>query len=116
MNTLVKSLCCLGLFAGSISAAQIQGVLMDKSCSSKAVSGGQKAAASHDRECALAPACQKSGYGVFTSDGKWLSFDEAGNKQALVALNASKKADNLKVTVTGDVQGDMIKVTDLKLN
>jgi hypothetical protein len=116
MNILLKSLCIAGLLAGSVSAAQIKGVLMDKACSAKAVKGGQKVAAEHDKDCALAPACQKSGYGVFTSDGKWLSLDEAGNKQALAALNATKKSDNLTVTVMGDVQGDMIKVASLKLD
>jgi hypothetical protein len=34
---------------------------------------------------------------------------------AMKALQESKKTDDMKVTVTGDVQGDTIKVTDLKL-
>lgn len=113
-----RVLCCMSLvagLAGMASAAQVSGVLMDKMCSSKAVSGGQKAATEHDRECALSPSCQKSGYGVFTSDGKWLTFDEAGNKKALAALKASKKKDDLKVSVMGDVTGDTIKVASLKL-
>jgi hypothetical protein len=101
---------------GSIaSAAQVEGVLMDKMCSAKAVSGGQAAAKEHTRQCALMPPCQQSGYGVFTADNKFLTFDEAGNAQALKALQASKKKDDLKVQVTGDVQGDTIKVTNLKL-
>jgi hypothetical protein len=115
---MTKVLCCLTLVAGLTgiaSAADINGVLMDKMCSAKAVSGGQKAAASHDRECAVAPACEKSGYGVYTSDGKWLDFDDAGNKKAMSALKASKKMDDLKVTVKGDVSGDSIKVASLKL-
>jgi hypothetical protein len=88
---------------------------MDKMCSAKAISGGQKAAAAHDRACALMPPCTQSGYGVFTVDNKFLIFDGEGNKKALAALNASKKKDDLKVTVTGDVQGDTIKVASLKL-
>ena len=118
MKRLFQNLCLVSLLLGLVgiaSAAEVQGVLMDKMCSSKAVSGGQKAALAHDRACATAPACQKSGYGVYTSDNKWLDFDAAGNKQAIAALKASKKADNLAVTVTGDVQGDTIKVANLKL-
>ena len=118
MTRLIGKLCCLGLLAGLAgiaSGADVQGVLMDKMCSAKAVSGGQKAAAAHDRECALTTACQKSGFGVYTSDDKWLTFDAAGNKKALAVLKGSKKADNLKVTVTGDVTGDTIKVASLKL-
>jgi hypothetical protein len=60
------------------------------------------------------PPCQQSGYGVFTEDNKFLVFDTAGNTKALAALKKSKK-DDLKVTVTGDVQGDTIKVASLKL-
>jgi hypothetical protein len=101
--------------AGIASAAQVDGVLIDKMCSAKAVSGGLKAATAHDRACATAAACEKSGYGVYTADGKWLAFDEAGNKKAVSALKASKKTDDLRVSVMGDVNGDTIKVASLKL-
>ena len=115
MKNLVRTLCCLVLVAGVASAAEIQGILMDKMCSAKAVSGGLKAATAHDRDCALANACQRSGYGVFTADNKWLNFDADGNKQAAAALKASTKKDDLKVAVEGEVQGDTIKVASLKL-
>jgi hypothetical protein len=61
------------------------------------------------------PPCQQSGYGVYTADNKYLTFDDAGNTKAIAALKKSKKKDDLKVTVTGDVQGDTIKVANLKL-
>jgi hypothetical protein len=109
----------VSLFAGfalAASAAQVQGVLIDKMCSMKAMKQGQSFAASHDTKCALQPPCQKSGYVVFTSDDKVLALDDAGNTKALAALKATKKTDNLTVTVEGDVQGDTIKVASLKLN
>jgi len=115
MKKLLTSLSCLGLMAGMATAADIHGVLMDKMCSAKAVKGGQSVATAHDRECALMPPCQQSGYGVFTEDNKFLVFDSAGNTKALAALKKSKKKDDLKVTVTGDIQGDTIKVASLKL-
>jgi hypothetical protein len=105
-------------------AAQFQGILIDEMCSSKAevrivsgprLEGGMIVAEAHTRECALMPACQKSGYGVFTYDNKFLKFDAAGSRKALAALRASKKEDDLKVEVTGEIQGDTIKVTSLKL-
>jgi hypothetical protein len=114
----MKSLCIAGLLAGFgmlASAAEVEGVLMDKACSTKAVSGGQSAAKAHDRECALTTNCQKSGYGVFTADNKFVTLDAAGNEKAVAALKASKKKDDLRVRVTGDVQGDTVKVKDLKL-
>jgi hypothetical protein len=121
------SLGVAALFAASAAvacAAQVQGILIDQMCSSKAevrivsgprLEGGMIVAEAHTRECALMPACQKSGYGVFTYDNKFLKFDEAGSRKALAALKASKKEDDLKVEVTGEIQGDTIKVASLKL-
>ena len=110
--------------AASAAPATVQGVLMDKQCSSKAetrvvpgggIEGGMLVAYVHTRQCALMPACQKSGYGVFTYDNKFLSFDAAGNQKAWAALKATKREDDLKVEVTGEIQGDTIKVVSLKL-
>jgi len=118
MKTGFRILACAGVltaFAVAASAADIDGVLIDKMCSAKALSGGQKVASEHDRECAVSPACEKSGYGVYTPEGKYLTFDDAGNTRAIAALKASKKKDDLKVRVTGDVDGDHIKVTRVRL-
>jgi len=108
-----------GLFAGltlTASAAQVNGILMDKMCSARtAKEGGQKFAESHDKKCALEPPCAKSGYGVYTADGKFLSFDDAGNAQAAAALKATKNVDHLKVSVNGTVQGTTLKVMSLNL-
>lgn len=119
-----RNLVLVCVLAGVASAADVQGVLMDRMCSPKAelrivppgrLEGGMVTAEAHTRECALMPDCQKSGYGVVTSDGKFLKFDEAGNRKALEAIKASKKLDDLEVDVTGEVQGDSIKVESLKL-
>lgn len=101
--------------AAALSAVEVEGVLMDKMCSMKAVKEGQKAAIMHTRQCAMMPDCEKSGYGVFTVDNKYLGFDAAGNEQAAAALKSCKKKDNLKVKVSGEVDGETIKVASLKL-
>ena len=115
---------CIAMCAAAACAADFKGVLIDQMCSSKAevrivsgprLEGGMIVAEAHTRECALMPACEKSGYGVFTYDQKFLKFDHAGSRKALAALKASKKEDNLKVEVTGEVEGDTIKVASLKL-
>jgi hypothetical protein len=116
----------LAVFPAAASAAstQVQGILMDQMCSSKAevrivsgprLEGGMIVAEAHTRQCALMPACEKSGYGIFTTDNKFLKFDAAGSRKALAALKASKKEDDLKVEVTGVIEGDTIKVASLKL-
>lgn len=113
----------LASMAGAAAAADVKGVLMDQKCSGKAdvrvlstgIEGGMIVAEAHTRECALMPACEKSGYGLYTSDNKFLTFDVAGNRKALAALKMSKKLDDLEVEVTGVVKGDTIKVQTLKL-
>lgn len=67
----------------------------------------------HTRQCALQ--CSKNGYGIITADGTFLPLDEAGNRKALEALKGAKHADHLRVTVTGERQGDAIKVSSLTL-
>ena len=124
--TLWQSLQLAGLvagLAGVASATEVKGVLMDKACSGKAevrvlstgIEGGMIVAEAHTRECALMPACQKSGYGIFTYDQKFFAFDPAGSRKALEAIKASKKLDDLEVVVTGEIKGDTIKVESLKL-
>src|SRR5262245_46008773 len=68
----------------------------------------------HPRECALQ--CVKGGYGLLTEQGAYLKFDEAGNKLALAALKASSKKDHLRATVTGERDGETIKVHTFKLD
>ena len=121
MTRLLRNLSLLGLLAGLAATAPgtttIKGVIIDKQCSSKAtgIEGGMIVAEAHTRECALTPACQKSGYGVFTWDQKFLSFDAAGSRKALELIKASKKLDDFEVEVTGVVDGNTIKVESLKL-
>jgi hypothetical protein len=116
MKTLVRFAVVAALFSGFACAASVQGFLVDRACGAKMAStNDQKAAAGHTRECALMPPCVGSGYGVLTADGKFITLDDAGNKKAEAALKASKKADNIKVQVTGDESGETMKVKDLKL-
>ena len=114
--------CCLAIPAP---AEEVKGILMDQMCSGKAdlrisgatgtLVGGRIVAEAHTKECLLMPECQKSGYGIYTSDNKFLKFDEAGNRKALAAIRASSKLDDFEVEVAGEVKGDSIKVVSLKL-
>jgi len=83
--------------------------VVDANCSKKVADAPD----SHTRACALK--CQASGYGIITSDKRFLKFDAAGNNEIVEALKASGKKDHLRVDVTGDVQGDTLKVTSIKL-
>jgi hypothetical protein len=83
--------------------------VVDVNCSKKVAAEPD----AHPRECALK--CAGSGFGIVTSDKKFLKLDSTGNEQVLQALKSSDKKDHLHVDVTGDVQGDTLKVTSLKL-
>lgn len=84
--------------------------LVDTMCSAKVKDKPD----SHTVSCALA--CAKGGFGIIASDGAYLKFDEAGNKQALAALKNTTKTDHIRATVVGDQQGDTIKVKSISID
>jgi hypothetical protein len=83
--------------------------VVDVNCSKKVAADPD----SHTRACALK--CAASGFGIVTKEKQFLKFDEAGNIKITEALKASDKKDHLRVDVSGDVQGDTLKVTSIKL-
>jgi len=115
---LVRFAIAAALMTGLCMAEQktISGYLLDKACSADAMKKGEAMAKGHDVGCLTMSDCASTGFGVFTSDGKFVAFDTAGNKQALAAVKASGKKTDLKVTVTGDVTGDTMKVSTIKMN
>lgn len=84
--------------------------LVDTMCLNKVKADPDK----HPRSCLLQ--CAGSGFGILTADGKYLKLDDEGNKKATAALKDSKKADHIRATVTGDLDGDTIKVKSLTLD
>ncbi len=115
-------LCCC---AALVQAAEIKGVLMDQASSGEAdlrisgatgtLVGGMIVAEAHTKVDLLKPENEKSGYGVYTSDNKFLKFDPSGNRKALAAIKASNKLDDFEVVVTGEVKDDTIKVSAVKI-
>ena len=94
----------------------LRGYLVDQMCSEGIASQGLKAAAEHDRACALMELCVESDFGVLTENGVFVAFDEAGSERALAAIESSSKDRDYKATVTGEWQGEKrFKVHSLKL-
>lgn len=125
----VRNLCLGAVLAGLPSAiaetpeTKVQGVLIDRICSYKAetrivpgglLEGGIITIYPHTKQCALMPDCQKSGYGIFTYDQKFLPFDDAGNQKALAYFKQAKQGDDFRVEVTGQIQSDVLKVASIK--
>ena len=83
--------------------------IVDVACSKKAAASAD----AHTRQCAIG--CKDSGFGIVTTDNKFLKFDADGNAKILEQLNGSDKTDHLRVNVSGEVKGDTIKVESVKL-
>ena len=96
----------LTLIGSAAAADSFSGTVVDVMCRAKDLAG-------HTRECAVA--CAKSGYGLVTADGKFLKFDESGNARTLTALKKSTKDKDLKAKVSGNVDGDVLKVQSIEL-
>jgi hypothetical protein len=103
---------------------ELQGVLIDRNCSYNVkprvvpgprIEGGMISAYVHTRECALKPESVESGLGVFTYDQEFVPFDKEGNKKAVAFLKATKKEDDLRVVVRGEMHGEEMSVKELKL-
>jgi hypothetical protein len=102
-----KALLVFSLFSVAAFAETWSGTVVDVSCKGKDL-------ASHTKDCAMG--CAKSGFGLVTADGKFIKFDEEGNAKALAALKATSKSADLKATVKGSMDGDIIKVESISID
>jgi hypothetical protein len=92
----------------------VKGYLVDLAC---AAEEGQKAdfGPKHTKDCLQMPDCAKGGYGVLTDDKKVIRFDNASNEQAKKFIAALTKPKDIKVTVTGTVNGETMSVSKIEL-
>jgi hypothetical protein len=104
---LLLGLCAMPAFAVAETYENV--AVVDVNCSKKAAADPD----SHTRACALK--CEGSGFGILTKDQQFLKFDAAGNAKIVEALKASDQKDHLRVNVDGEVHGDTLKVTSIKL-
>jgi hypothetical protein len=109
------TLFCLLAAAVPLQAAEIQGYLADWNCVKDIVKNGEEKTFQRRKSCSLQDNYQRSAYGLITDDKKFYRLDDAGNKHALELLPKSPKRDTLHVVVTGDVSGNLIKVTEMSL-
>lgn len=84
------------------------GYLVDKGCAMTIMENSKEKielkAQRHTRECNIDEACAAQGYGLIV-DGVLYLLDDAGNKMALTYCKSLNQKDNIRVTVTGIVQG-----------
>ena len=114
----MKKLTLVLLTAVALSAfaadTKIQGYLVDIACASEE---GQRAnfGIKHSKECLQMPDCAKTGYGLLTDDKKIIRFDAASNEKAKQFIADLKMSNDIKVKVTGTVNGDHMSVSKIEL-
>src|SRR5258707_14993615 len=102
MVSMKSRIVAMPLVGAALASAEVfSGTVVDVMCKGKDLS-------SHTRQCALD--CAKSGFGLVQADGKFLKLDESGNAKTLSLLKKSSKDKDLKMKVTGTMDGDVIKV------
>jgi hypothetical protein len=109
----VAAFVAAALLGASASAAAAETWTKVPVVDSHCVSKVKSAPDAHTRECALQ--CHKGGYGLLDADGRYLKFDAAGNEKALAALKASTKTDHLRATITGERDGETIRVSSITI-
>jgi hypothetical protein len=92
----------------------VKGHLVDISCSSD-LGDRPGWGAKHSRKCLQMLPCAKSGYGVLTEEKQVVKFDDNGNEQAKKFIESITKPNDIRVNVTGTVDGDHLTVTKIEL-
>ena len=86
------------------------GILVDAECGAQIAVDVEKTTA-HTVSCALAS--REAGYGI-VSEGKFLKFDDFGNKQAVLLLKATEGRTSPKVRVEGHFKEDLVIVSAIE--
>ena len=103
------------LLAGISFAVDLQGVITDWNCTQDMVQHGRERVLKQRRSCSLAKDVHRSVYGLITDDKKFYKIDPASNGRVLQILGNSPDKDNLRVVISGDLQGDTIKINNISI-
>lgn len=109
------ALCLLGSISGALSAAELQGLVVDWKCARQMIKDGREKTFQHNRSCSLMQNYNRPGYGLITDDKKVYRLDDPGNWHILQLLKNTPDKDDLKVVVTGDIDGDTVKVANITM-
>ena len=92
------------LFAARVDVQSWSGTLVDAGCKK----------ADPTKACEIADSTEA--FGLQTADGKYVSFDSAGNAKIHDALQQREtKTGAIQASVTGTMDGDTITVKDVRL-
>jgi hypothetical protein len=103
------------LLAGISAAAELQGVLTDWNCTQEMVRQGRPKVLKEHPDCSLARDFRRSVYGLITDDKKFYKIDPQSNDRVLQILSDSPDKDNLRVVISGDLQGNILKIKTISI-
>ena len=92
------------------SAADLQGIIADWNCVKPMVKDGREKVLKQNRNCSMMTNYSREAYGLITVDKKFYRLDDAGRAWALKLLKDTPDKDNLKVVVSGEIDGGTIHV------
>ena len=114
-KALLLSFLAVGL-TSLASAASFQGLVVDRACAVDMVKNGRANTLKSKPDCSLNKGhYARSAYALITDDKKLYYFDEGGSKKALVLLKNTPDPDALRVILTGDLEGQTIKVQEMSM-
>ncbi len=100
---------------GSLEAADIQGSIVDWNCVKPMVKDGREKTLKRQKSCSLMKNYTRQAYGLLTDDQKFYKLQDPGNRHILELLKNTPSKDDLKVVVHGDLQGNVINVSDMSI-
>lgn len=103
------------LFTSLSNAAELQGVIADWNCAESMMRIGREKTLRQNRACSLMKNYKRAAYALITDDKKLYRVDDPGNQHILQLLANTPDKDNLKVVVSGDVQGNTIKLSNITM-
>ena len=115
MNRLLSAASLTFLFAALSCAAELQGVITDWNCTEDMVREGRERVLKQRRSCSLVHDFRRSVYGLITDDKKFYEIDPQDTKRVAQLLSNSPDKDNLKVVISGELQGNKIRINSISM-
>jgi hypothetical protein len=115
MARVFLAFCLIGGFSSVLQAAELQGVVIDWKCAKQIVQQGREKTFRSNRSCSLMKDYHRPAFGLLTDDKKVYRLEDPDNQHILELLENTPDKDNLKVVVTGPLEGDAIKVVNITM-
>ena len=103
------------LLAGASQATELQGLLTDWNCTEDMVRYGREKVLKQRPACSLAKNFRRSVYGLLTDEKKFYKIDPQDTDRVVEILSNSPNKDNLKVVISGDLDGNTLKINTISI-